>query len=441
VSHYEISKAGVWVDCIHQRKPVIHNDYESLTHKKGLPPGHAEVLRELVVPVFRGDKITAILGVGNKQSEYTEQDIIYVSILADLAWDITECKRSEEKLSSVTQRLKLAAQSARLGIWDWDIVNNTMVWDDRMLELYGYTSETFPGSIEAWQNGLYPEDRDKSIAEFQAALRGEKEWDADFRVLHPDGTVRQIKANGIVIRDSKGAPVRMLGVNFDITEHRQLEAQLRQSQKMESVGTLAGGIAHDFNNMLSAIIGYGSLSLMKMAEDDPNRLNIQYILEASEKAAHLTKDLLLFSRKQAIDRKPLDLNETIRRLQKFLIRVIGEDIICNTRFSEEKLMISADSHQFEQVLINLTTNARDAMPKGGAFTITTEEVNLDEEFTSPRGLSKPGRYALISISDTGHGMDKETREKIFEPFFTTKEVGKGTGLGLAVVYGIIKQHD
>src|SRR5208337_3330342 len=165
--------------------------------------------------------------------------------------DITERKLADEELKEITQRLQLATSSAGLGVWVWDITNNTMVWDDRMLELYGLTRETFSGGIDTWQNSLHPEDRDNTIEESQSVLRGEQRWDTDFRVLHPNGTVKHIKANGIVIRDSEGNPVRMLGINFDISEHRKLEEQLRHAQKMEAVGLLAGGVAHDFNNILT----------------------------------------------------------------------------------------------------------------------------------------------------------------------------------------------
>jgi CheY-like chemotaxis protein/two-component sensor histidine kinase len=210
---------------------------------------------------------------------------------------------------------------------------------------------------------------------------------------------------------------------------------------MESIGTFAGGVAHDFNNILSAITGYGHLTLMKMAKDDPVRLNVENMLEAADRAAHLTQDLLLFSRKQITDRKPVDLNGIVRKVEKFLKRVIGEDIECKTVLQDRPLMVLADAHQIEQVLMNFATNARDAMPTGGTFTITVGEVRLDDEYINAHGYGRPGTYALVTISDSGKGMDSETRLRIFEPFFTTKELGKGTGLGLAVVYGIVKQHE
>jgi signal transduction histidine kinase len=230
-------------------------------------------------------------------------------------------------------------------------------------------------------------------------------------------------------------------LEMQLEESRIKDSALRQAQKMESIGTLAGGVAHDFNNILSAITGYGHLTLMKMAKDDPLRLYVQNMLEAAERAAHLTKDLLLFGRKQITDRKPVDLNEIIRKVEKLLVRVIGEDIECKTLLHNAPLMVFADVHQIEQILMNFATNARDAMPGGGTFTITTESVRLEDEFIASHGYGRSGAYALVTVSDTGQGMDEETRQRVFEPFFTTKDVGKGTGLGLAVVYGIIKQHE
>ncbi len=262
---------------------------------------------------------------------------------------------------------------------------------------------------------------------------------AELIVTTPDNRIWDLRT--IPLRDEQGKVVNVIEVGRNITEHRRLEAQYLQAQKMEAIGHLAGGVAHDFNNILSAIIGFGHLALMKLPEDEPLRLEIESMLEGADRAAYLTKELLLFSRKQVSERKPLDLNDVLRKVEKFLRRVIGEDIECRTLLSGEPLPVLADGHQLEQVLMNLATNARDAMPGGGTLTVAAEQVVMQEEFIEVHGYGKPGAYALLTVSDTGKGMDDETRRRLFEPFFTTKEVGKGTGLGLAVVYGIIKQHD
>jgi polar amino acid transport system substrate-binding protein len=224
----------------------------------------------------------------------------------------------------------------------------------------------------------------------------------------------------------------------DISDRKKLEAQLLQAQKMEAIGTLAGGIAHDFNNILTAIMGYGSLLKLRLDQDSTAKNYMDDILAASKRAANLTRSLLAFSRKQIIISRPVDLNEIVKRFEKFIIRVIGEDIELREILTEEDLVVMVDSGQIEQVLMNLATNARDAMPGGGILTVKTEHIHVsegNEELTIT-----PGEYAVISVSDTGAGMSEETKRRIFEPFFTTKELGKGTGLGMSIVYGIIKQH-
>ncbi len=224
-------------------------------------------------------------------------------------------------------------------------------------------------------------------------------------------------------------------------ERAKLHTQLLQAQKMEAVGQLAGGVSHDFNNILTALMGYAHIMKMKMKEDDPLRSYADQILSLSDKAANLTQSLLSFSRKRIMNPEPVTLNEIIGRIDHLLSRIIGEDIQLQTMLSEEDPVVMADSGQIEQALMNLAANARDAMPEGGFLTIGTETIAIDNEFIKEHGFGKEGEYALIAVTDTGAGMDRETREKIFEPFFTTKEVGKGTGLGLSMVYGIIKQHE
>ena len=227
----------------------------------------------------------------------------------------------------------------------------------------------------------------------------------------------------------------------DVTKRKMLEGQLLQAQKMEAVGLLAGGIAHDFNNCLSAIVGYGYLLQKKMNSDDPLREKVDQILAAAERAAEVTHSLLAFSRKQILNPKPTNINALVERVEKLLSRLIGEDVEIRSNYTDNNVVSLADAGQIEQVLLNLATNARDAMPQGGNLTLTTELVELDDAFFRDHGYGEPGMFAVISVSDTGSGMEKETLAKIFEPFFTTKEVGKGSGLGLAMAYGIIKQHN
>ena len=225
-------------------------------------------------------------------------------------------------------------------------------------------------------------------------------------------------------------------------EKELLQAQFLQSQKMEAIGHLAGGIAHDFNNILTAIIGYSTLLQQKMKEDDPMRSMVNSVISSAERAANLTQELLAFSRKQIINPKPVEINDLVKDMEKLLLRLIGEDIEFRTILSEQQLWVVADRGQLEQVIMNLITNARDAMPGGGILSIETATVEITRrQMDEQRDVIRPGRYAVISISDTGTGMDEETKEHIFEPFYTTKDVGKGTGLGLSVVYGIVKQHN
>jgi PAS domain S-box-containing protein len=240
--------------------------------------------------------------------------------------------------------------------------------------------------------------------------------------------------------DTDGQIAGLIGVSRDITERKNLEDQLRHSQKMDAIGQLAGGVAHDFNNILTAIIGFASLMQFEIDPNDPQASNLQQILSSSERAAKLVQDLMAFSRRETLTASSHNLNAIVSSLRNFLQRIITEDIRFCLNCSESALNVCVDSGQIEQALTNLVANARDAMPKGGELTIATQPYELDDSFIRNYGYGKPGKYALISVSDSGHGMEEETRKRIFEPFFTTKDVGKGTGLGLAIVYGIVKQH-
>ena len=256
-----------------------------------------------------------------------------------------------------------------------------------------------------------------------------------FSLARLDGTIVEVDST----MTANFLPGRHLSILRDVTERRKLEEQLRQSQRLESVGMLAGGIAHDFNNLLTVITGYADLTQTRLDKADPLARYIEEINKAAVRAASLTRQLLAFSRRQVLQPKVLDLNSVIANIEKMLSRLVGEDMELRTSLAPELGRVKADPGQIEQVIMNLAVNARDAMPKGGKITIETANVYLDEEYARQHIAVKPGWYVLLAVSDNGHGMDAETQKSIFEPFFSTKPVGKGTGLGLATVYGIVKQ--
>ena len=360
-------------------------------------------------------------------------------VIRGMAQDITERIRAEKALRATTRRLQLAATSGGLGIWEWDIQSDALQWDDRMFELYGISRDTSLKGVELWHKCIHPDDFPAAMEASKAAVRGEKEFDTEFRVVRPDGTVRSLQANAVVIREADGKALRMIGINRDITERRTLEEQFRQSQKMEAVGRLAGGIAHDFNNLLTVITGYGELLLGQVGEKSPLGEEVVEIKRAAERAALLTRQLLAFSRRQVLQPKVLDLNEVVFHMEKMLRRLIGEDVEFRIVFGTGLGSVVADPGQVEQVIVNLVLNARDAIPEGGKIAIETSDVVLDKAFQREHPSTAVGPYVCLAVSDNGMGMSAEVKGHLFEPFFTTKGKGKGTGLGLSTVYGIINQ--
>jgi len=316
-------------------------------------------------------------------------------------------------------------------------------------KLFGYKKEEVIGKpLEVLIAPDNPKLK-KKLEEFQETLLNKGETSpTELNLIDKFGSNIAIEVSAAFIKDREGNRLGGVSVIRDITERKRgeeekvkLEGQLRQAQKMEAVGLLAGGVAHDFNNILTAIIGYANLMQMEMKEDELSRIYVQQILSSSERAANLVQSLLAFGRKQIISLKPVKINEIVKKVEKLLLRVIGEDIELKTILASEETTVMVDAAQIEQILMNLATNARDAMPEGGYLTLSTELVEMDEKYTNTHSFGKAGQYVLLSVEDTGIGMDEKTREKIFEPFFTTKEVGKGSGLGLSMVYGAIKQHN
>jgi PAS domain S-box-containing protein len=414
------------------------------------PAGFARIGRAVPNDQDRSDRLLE-LGLRRKSGEIFDAEIFDLELVGDdggpagyiaVVRDITERKRSAAKLAESEAEFRRVSQEFHVLL---DAIPDSLMLIDReyrviwankaAAQAVGTTPEALAGrhcyALDADRNAPVP-----GCPALQTFATGRP---ASQSITGMDGRTLDIQTAPLL--DDAGAVRCVIEVKRDVTEHKSLEAQYLHAQKMESIGTLAGGVAHDFNNILTAIIGHGSLARMKVGGDHQLLLHLDGVLEAADRAAHLTKDLLLFSRKQVNERKAIDLNEVVAKSGTFLQRIIRDDVMLKCVLIGGSLPVLADRHQLGQVLMNLAVNACDAMPQGGDLILQTERVVLSEKVFQGQGYGKPGHYALLTVSDTGAGFDEATKQHIFEPFFTTKEVGKGTGLGLAVVYGIIEQHD
>ena len=336
------------------------------------------------------------------------------------------------------KRFRQLAENIDEIFWMLDIATNKVLYISPAFEkVWGRSSAALYQNRDWLIDSVHSEDRDRFIAFFNK-VRSEPAEEF-YRIVLPDGSVRWIHDRAFLIRDSENRPYRVAGIAEDITAHRELEAQLRQAHKLEAVGRLAGGIAHDFNNILTGILGYSALLLSAPGAQGSIREAAEAILHSGQRAASLTAQLLAFSRKQRLEPKVLDLNLIVADMKRMLVRVIGEHIDLITTLQPGLGRVEADPHQIEEVIMNLVVNARDAMPNGGKLIIETRDAWVDQNQTERQLAISPGFYVMLSVSDTGKGMDPETQRRVFEPFFTTKEVGKGTGLGLAMVYGTVEQ--
>ena len=350
--------------------------------------------------------------------------------------DVTEHRRAEEAMRKSEERFRKLFESNTIGIAIADLAGRILEANDAFLKMIGSPREELLTGAMRWETLTPPEfsDRDRAaVVELQrsgAVTPWEKE------LFRKDGSRVPVLIGVAMLQASEASSLSYI---VDLSERRQLEEQFRQAQKMEAVGQLAGGVAHDFNNLLTAILGYADLLAGRLKPESAEAEDLHEIRKAGERAAALTRQLLAFSRQQVLERKVLDLNHLILELEKMLRRLIGEDVALVTVLDPALRRIWADSGQLEQVVMNLAVNARDAMPRGGTLTIETANVELDEAYARQHATVRPGSFVMLAVSDNGTGMDAETLSRVFEPFFTTKERGKGTGLGLATVYGIVKQ--
>ena len=357
-------------------------------------------------------------------------------LVLSVARDISERKRAEEALQESEEKYRLLVENAKDAIF---IVQDEIIKfpNPKTEEMTGYSAEELAET--PFVNLIHSDDRELVIDRHKRRLNGEKlPGTYSFRIINKAGEQLWVDLNTVIINWEK----RPATLNFlrDITKQKNLEAQFHQAQKMESIGTLAGGIAHDFNNILQTISGFSEILLADKDRNDPDYESLEVIKQSSQKAADLIGQLLIFSRKVESELKPVDLNRQIINVSKLLEHTIPKMIRIEHNLAQDLKIINADPLQIEQVLMNLGVNAKDAMPGGGRLILETENITLDEQYCKTHPGAGPGEYVLLSVSDNGHGMDKETLEHIFEPFYTTKEAGKGTGLGLAMAYGVVKGH-
>ena len=354
--------------------------------------------------------------------------------------DITERKRAQANLQESEERFRQLAENINEVFWMTDPGKKQMLYISPAYEtIWGRTCESLYAQPQSWLDSVHPDDLERVL---QAAMVQQVQgtFDEKYRILRPDRSVRWIRDRAFPVRNEAGQVLRLVGVAEDITNHQQLEEQLRQSQKMEAVGQLAGGVAHDFNNILAVIQMQADL-LKALGELSPAQVeSADEIGKAVQRAMGLTRQLLVFSRREAMQPRDIDLNESITQMTKMLHRILGEDIGMHFEFASQPLLIHADPGMMDQVLMNLAVNSRDAMPGGGELIIETSAVEFDEFAVSQSPEARMGSFVCLSVSDNGCGIPAAILPQIFEPFFTTKDVGKGTGLGLATVFGIVQQH-
>ena len=359
-----------------------------------------------------------------------------------VARDITEQRRAARLKQVTEERTRYALEAAGIGVWEHDAATGVLKWSDALQSIHGLRPGTFGGSMDEFMRLVHAQDQLAVRNGLMTALAEHTDAIYEYRVVWPDGSTHWLIGKGRFFRTTGDAVTGGVGIGIDITERKHLETQLAQSQKMEAIGHLAGGVAHDFNNLLTAILGYADLLIPVLEGNDSGLKDLEQIHNAGTRATSLTRQLLAFSRRQILQPVVLDLNVVATDLMGLIRRVIGEDIAIKLALDPEIGCVQADPGQIEQVMMNLAVNARDAMTQGGTLTIQTSNLEVDDEFFKRHGIAvEQGvrRLVVLTVSDTGVGMDRAVRDRIFEPFFTTKPKGHGTGLGLATVYGIVKQ--
>lgn len=364
-----------------------------------------------------------------------EHDLMYCA-----ARDLAEIRTAEAALQeSVTNYRNLIEALPAIVYLAEPTFPYKAIYISPNVSMFGYSVEAWEKRPDMWISLIHPDDRDGVLSTAQSALDADRETELEYRIVARDGESHWVRDTGHFTTDADGIMSGWYRVLLNVTNTKELEERLRLAQRLEAVGLLAGGIAHDFNNMLTAIIGYSDITLKQMKDDDHFRSNIVEIKNAGVRAATVTNQLLAFSRQQILQPVVLSLNQTLADTTKMLKNLIGEDIEIVTILNPKVGQVKVDAGQLTQIILNLAVNARDAMPEGGKLTLETNNIFLDEAYIKLHPHVLPGAYVMFAVSDTGTGMSAETQRRIFEPFFTTKEIGRGTGLGLPTVYGIVQQ--
>ncbi len=405
------------------------------------------VLREAGVRAINSTPLRsrngALLGILTTQWSVphvaAEHDLWRIDLLVRQAADLIEHNRAAVALRESEETLRLAQDAAGIGVFAWNLQTGVNTWTPKLEQLYGLPPGAFARTQPAWENLVHPEDRAMAVELVKQAFATGAPTEGEWRVVWPDGSVHRLSARWQVFKDAEGTPVRMTGVNIDITDRKEAEERLQRAQKLESIGCLAGGMAHDYNNLMSVILLHSDSALEELRSGEPAVDSITAIRDAAERAVELGRQLMAFSSKQVLKTEVLNINSVAADTKKLVQRLIGEDVTVTFNPGSGLGFVKADRGQLVQIIMNLAVNARDAMPHGGAFTIETANVEFDASEARLNPEERPGLYVMLAVRDTGFGIDKATQARIFEPFFTTKEIGKGTGLGLSVVYGIVKQ--
>ncbi len=391
-----------------------------------------DVSCQLQTPDGRRPWIRAI-GVAERDSQGT------VVAVQGAFQDITSLYEAQAELQQAQERFQLLSRATNDVIWDWNLVTDEIWWNDAMTTVFGYELSELQPDSDSWVKRIHPEDSELVVKSVHDVIKSDKElWQCEYRFIRRDGRSAHIIDRGFVIRDNAGTAIRMVGSMLDITERMDMEKRMRESQRLEAVGQLTGSVAHDFNNLLTVILGNSEM-LTELVVDPKLRPLVEITMSAAQRGAELTNRLLAFSRRQPLDPKPTDLNQLVDAIHGLIRRALPENIELEIVPDPELGVAELDADELDTALLNLVVNARDAVTGGGKVTVETANALLDHDYADQHSEVTPGEYVMICVSDTGTGMDPKTIDQAFEPFFTTKGPNKGSGLGLSMVFGFVKQ--